>query len=237
MIVTVNTISLDGHRFMNWQENGKNVYNAPEYTFEVTGDRNLTAILENVSGRLPLGYREVEYIQSDNYCGIDTGYSPSLYDDKIIVDIMAENYTSGDEYIFGNLLVSNRNIRLYRTSSDTIGVQTSSLTKSISADISNVRALINWDSLARDLRINGEFVTSVSRVGYSGGRLYLFSHEASNKSIKAKLYSAKVYNQDSLIRDFIPCIDPANTIGLYDLVEGQFHQNAWSGMLTAGPAV
>lgn len=58
-------------------------------------------------------------------------------------------------------------------------------------------------------------------------------------SIKAKLYSAQIYNGASLplIRDFVPCINPSGAVGLYDLVGAKFYGNAGTGVLSAGPAV
>ena len=52
--------------------------------------------------------------------------------------------------------------------------------------------------------------------------------EASSCAIM-KLYSFKIYEGDALKRDFVPCISPAGEPGLFDLVDGGFHNNRGEG--------
>ena len=52
-----------------------------------------------------------------------------------------------------------------------------------------------------------------------------------------KLYNAKLYNDDTLIRNFVPVINSSNQVGLYDLVNNQFYGNSGSGSFNAGPSV
>ena len=60
------------------------------------------------------------------------------------------------------------------------------------------------------------------------------SYEEFNIS-KAKLYSAKFYDNSVLVRNFVPCYRKAdNEIGLYDLVNGVFYTNAGIGTFTKG---
>ena len=49
-----------------------------------------------------------------------------------------------------------------------------------------------------------------------------------------KLYSCKIYNNGTLVRDFVPVKNSSGTIGLYDLVNSAFYTNAGSGTFTAG---
>ena len=52
------------------------------------------------------------------------------------------------------------------------------------------------------------------------------------------LYSAKIYDDGALVRDFVPCKrDSDNAAGLYDLVGKSFYGNAGTGSFTAGPVV
>ena len=46
---------------------------------------------------------------------------------------------------------------------------------------------------------------------------------------KGKIYSAQMYDNGTLVRDFVPCISNADTVGLYDLVEGKFYGSMGSG--------
>ena len=52
-----------------------------------------------------------------------------------------------------------------------------------------------------------------------------------------KLRSCKIYDNGTLVRDFIPCKNASGVIGLWDDVNSAFYQNAGSGTFTAGPEV
>ncbi len=67
--------------------------------------------------------------------------------------------------------------------------------------------------------------------------LLCYSNTWGYKSAQGKLYSAKVYDNGTLIRDFVPCTSPSGAIGLYDLEGKAFYENTLTGAFTAGPAV
>ena len=52
-----------------------------------------------------------------------------------------------------------------------------------------------------------------------------------------ELYSLKIYDSGTLIRDFIPFKDESGNIGLWDDVNGVFYGNAGTGTFTAGPVL
>lgn len=45
-----------------------------------------------------------------------------------------------------------------------------------------------------------------------------------------KIYSCQIYDNDVLVRDFVPCIKDDGEVGLYDLVGKQFYGNAGTGV-------
>ena len=44
-----------------------------------------------------------------------------------------------------------------------------------------------------------------------------------------RLYSAKIWDNDILIRDYVPCKNSNGEIGLYDFVNNQFYGNSGTG--------
>ena len=72
---------------------------------------------------------------------------------------------------------------------------------------------------------------------------YLFSqHEvngaAHTKNSKYRLYYCKLFNEvGTILRDFVPCKNPSNSVGLYDIVNSKFYSNSGSGAFTAGPEI
>lgn len=53
----------------------------------------------------------------------------------------------------------------------------------------------------------------------------------------ATIYSCQIYDNGTLVRDYVPCINPSGEVGLYDLVGGKFYGNAGSGVFVTGPEV
>ena len=51
------------------------------------------------------------------------------------------------------------------------------------------------------------------------------------------MYGCKIYSNDVLVRDFIPCKNASGVVGMWDDVNDTFYSNAGSGTFTAGPEV
>ncbi len=47
-----------------------------------------------------------------------------------------------------------------------------------------------------------------------------------------KLYYCKIWDNGTLIRDFVPCISDSGAVGLYDLIGKKFYGNAGTGVFT-----
>lgn len=76
----------------------------------------------------------------------------------------------------------------------------------------------------------------------TGNNIFIFgyNHNAlggidTRYPVSFKLYDFKLYDNETLIRDFIPCYRKSdNEIGLYDLVENMFYTNAGTGEFVKG---
>lgn len=51
------------------------------------------------------------------------------------------------------------------------------------------------------------------------------------------LYYCRIYDGNTIIRDYIPCKNAGGAVGLYDLIGQKFYGNAGTGSFTAGPVV
>lgn len=74
---------------------------------------------------------------------------------------------------------------------------------------------------------NGASVTKarVSGNPLVGENLTLFLDSASTDSVTAKVYYLKIYDGDTLVRDYVPHIDPSGECGMYDKITQQFYGN------------
>lgn len=242
--VTLTATPADGYQFAEWQEGGQTVSADTTYTFTATEDRNFVVTFEEAAPpRLPAGYVELEYIMSDKNCGIDTGATLDLGLGRLTMEIEANSYGSGYEFILDNAANSTPRNRLRRSSNTAVQStwNLSSTAKTTTVNISGKRTTISIsngtmkaDNLALTSTLTGSSVT--------GSNVYLFHGVASSTSysyysIQAKLYSCKMYSSAGLIiRDFVPCKNPSGIVGLYDIVGQKFYQNSKSGKFTAGPA-
>lgn len=49
-----------------------------------------------------------------------------------------------------------------------------------------------------------------------------------------RIYACKIWDGDILIRNFVPCKNEADELGMYDLVNKQFYANAGTGNFIGG---
>ena len=193
---------------------------------------------------LPEGYTQLEYIESTGTQWIDTGVVPKSTT-KVEFDVQysaneSANYhngwgSSGDQEAF--LWGYGKSGKFYASvSSD----WTSSHLENYALDLNRHKYELQSGSQKFD---GVEFgTTTIGDTASSGQTMYLFAGhvEWSNQPdyyTKEKVFSCKIYDGNTLIRDFVPVRNSSNQIGLYDVVSGQFYGNGGSGTFTAGPTV
>lgn len=240
--VTVTATPNEGYQFTAWQENGKQVSTDATYTFQVSGDRALVAVfaVKKVS-RLPEGYTELEYIKSDNKCSVKTSQVAHFQNRRVVIDIEPDGFSGNTESIVSAPMNSGYNTYFYlhRAGTTTIKyryAKSNIVTKTI--DITNKRIVVDWDFTKGTLSIGNEKYTTTKSTAIIATSISIFgSASSASYSIAGKLYSAQFYYNGDIKLDFVPCINPSGTVGLYDLVNGEFYGNAGTGTFTAGPAV
>lgn len=45
-----------------------------------------------------------------------------------------------------------------------------------------------------------------------------------DRRVKGRIYYCKIWQDDTLVRDFLPCANPSGVVGLYDMVDCKFYQ-------------
>lgn len=180
---------------------------------------------------LPSGYTQLEYIQSSGTQYIDTGIVPK---NNTRVDADCD-ITYGTDWVmilgsydpnkyFSWWANGAKIYAYYGTSNKNVAGENGKQTLSANKNI--------WTA--------GNSSMSFSEVSFTANfSLYLFSvHNGGNYSnASMKLYSCKIYDNGTLVRDFIPCQKPDGTIGLWDDVNSVFYDNAGTGKFIAGPEV
>lgn len=185
---------------------------------------------------LPSGYTRLEYIKSSGTQYINTGFNPNQ-NTRVVVDAKPLSVTQAQLWcIFGVRTsvffelykASTRNMRLtfLYGSTYTQGFDSLDYTKRQTFEINKNTATVD-----------GTTLTYSAQTFQQTYPLFLFASDNTGKAegiAAAELYSAKVYDNGTLIRDFIPCKNASGVIGLWDDVNSVFYQNAGSGTFDAG---
>lgn len=190
---------------------------------------------------LPSGYTKLEYIQSSGTQYIDTGFKPNQ-NTSIICDFQIVS-TSGWNTVFGSWTRSgNTYVRAFTflvnsdgQFRDSYGSIHTLLPTSLAR---NERYVVNKQKNV--CTVGGETVTATTSTFSCSYNLYLFSGNtggSASEQSAAKIYSCKIYDNGTLVRDFIPCKNASGTVGLWDDVNSKFYSNAGTGTFTAGPEV
>lgn len=188
-----------------------------------------------ISNVLPNEYTQVEYIQNTGLQYIDTGYFDTK-ETKVELDFVYTDlyYNQTTSYYTGanagNLVVINEQGYMGvagSTSTEILATKNERYNITLYRDINNLRSGV----------INGIELTGTVGSSYSTIPFMLFSLGGSETASRIcyKLYSCKIYYQDTLVRDFVPCYRKGdNVAGLYDLVEKKFYTNNGTGEFLVG---
>lgn len=200
---------------------------------------------------IPVEYQQVEYIESTGTQHINTGYVPQGHPEmQAEIQFTHTGYTANSNRIFGATGI-------------TTGGRFSTNFGGGSGDYTQFLAWINRNSEIRIANKNLDFwrqkhkyILSNSGIkiddtpygGYQSSIVcdcpfYFFTSPSSvdgntNNHTKYRLYYGKLYENDILVRDLVPCYRKSdNEIGLYDRVNDVFYTNAGTGTFLHGDEI
>ena len=170
-------------------------------------------------------YKQVNYIESTGYAWINTGFYVTEKT-KIELD-MALVTASGDQKFLGSYGSGGVCLGVYggkwriraSTWGKNEGVATTDRTSIV---IEEDNFSFNGETHINDYKIsaNTQHPLAVFGIAYNGS---IFQRA------KIKLYGLKIYDNNILVRDFIPVVDLEGVACLYEKVEGKFYYNQGTG--------
>ena len=214
-----------------------------KYYFDSTDENGW---VENES-RLPQGYTEVEYIERNS---THNGYLPlgEYFTENTVIDIdfkmtqakgnaIIGDYGSNDNddwRVFLNYDVSVNNWLVYDFIDSRNHYDTGDWSKRFYLEIGNY--------YIKDLNTDTYLVNATRKTSFTRpNQMYLFHMEGNqntNNIDYGYIYSVKIYQNNELVRDFVPCIrDNDSMVGMYDLVNDAFYYPPNNGTMVAGPQV
>lgn len=185
---------------------------------------------------LPEGYTQLEYIEGTGTQYVDTKFIPTPNTKvEIDIDFLAANNTYN--CVFGVSQTGSDQFVVYRNGTNMVG-QVSTGTYSTSGITNTGR---NSCSLSNSLFTYGAYSAAVAAKNFTYTyTLFLFAmNSKGNATLIAhqRLYSCRIYDNGVLIRNYIPCKNASGAVGLYDLVNGVFYDNAGTGAFVAGAII
>lgn len=192
---------------------------------------------------LPIGYILLEYIESSGTQYINTGYKMTSnyeelnmkfrfldkYSSKTLIGTQDSQYSDSTLYSI-NIYQSE----LFVANSHSVWSWNATVGADYEIDISangaNGSVLVNGTTFSFDIKGNID----------KKDNILIFCGEVAgtpnlSQAVSARLYFCKIYDNGTLVRDFIPCKNISGILGLYDIVNNIFYTNAGTGTFTAGP--
>lgn len=191
-------------------------------------------------------YTQLEYIESTGTQYIDTGYVPNENTRLNIQFAVNEANTKVDCPLFGTRTSGSRNSYTFWCHgvgfsggnsqiifNDTVNyVGYFDLNKKYTVSIQNGSYSINGTQTT---------FSKVSSGTPTGANLILFAlntgGSVDSRRFAGLLYSFRIYDNNTLVCNFIPSQNSSGAVGLYDTVTKTFYGNAGTGTFVAGPAV
>ena len=192
--------------------------------------------------QLPSSYTPLEYIKTTGTQYINTGFT-SNSNTKIKMEVSFSNVSSGNSnlwcsrktnnsqtftcfYIGGQGFRSDYNTTMYSTSKKCA---------------INEKVLVTQDK--NNFYLNNSLIHAHTAATFNCPypMLLLASHQNGatsnlNNYHQGNVYYCKIYDNGTLIRDFIPVKRNSDSaLGLYDLINNKFYTNAGTGTFIAGP--
>lgn len=182
---------------------------------------------------LPSGYTKLDYIESSGTQYIDTGFKPNQ-NTRCVIDI--ENLSSAQAAFFGARVSQTAASFTYFSLTATTGRSDYGSSKQSMSFTSTV-GRYTVDQNKNVCIANGVTATGTANTFQLTYNLYLMAVNQAGAAIqnaKMKMYSAKIYDNRTLVRDLIPCKNASGTIGLWDNVNSVFYANAGTGTFSTG---
>ena len=217
-----------------------------------TGIQELVNITDAILNKKILPYTELQYIKSTGTQYINTGFYPRTTNVNITTESKfnkANSNFSADHCVLGARTGTGptqgyKLPNFYGSILEYQGLcQAGEFSGSYSANTDYiVKCEVKPGS--QNWYVNGvlnKSLTNSTSSSNPGGNLFMLALNASGSPtwyFRGKLYYCKIWQDDVLVRDFIPVkrrLD--DIICVYDKVNEQFYTNAGSGVFTPGPEI
>lgn len=186
-------------------------------------------------GRLPSGYTEIEYIENPSTARIDTGISGAS---SWSFTAQLTGTLSGNACVFGSYTTGGHFFAVIYSQSSKWGLGASA--GQYSSVVSTTKTYIEVDvASARkmDARIGSESITRTGTSDVTGNLLLFAADNTGDYTFPGRMYGDVVGTKNGVVVFHgVPCTNPNNVAGLYDLVSATFFPSSSNVSFIAGPS-
>lgn len=230
-------------------------FTLPTTPYSVTKDSNPwkepVQMFVKTPAILPNGYTQLEYIKCEGAQYINTGFIPTG-NTRLILDFQLDRKNGQALFCGGRTAASGSDpisyTAFFDNSAGTIRRDYYGTSKTTTKSW-NAGDRIVFDANKNVTTINGDstllsnFTLNTSSTSIMPIVLFTTCYQASsNSSITLsnsnwayyKVFSCKIYDNGTLVRNFLPAKNSSGTLGLYDTVNSKFYTNAGANTFTAG---
>ena len=198
-------------------------------------------------------YTPIEYLKSTGMQYIDTGY---MFDNVLNARIVLDASFDGDSNDWNGIFLGGSYYggpTVAIASSDRQFAYTAGIGDQRTGVVANLKQRYVFDlnipnstyvvsDENNNVLVNIQSIVKQSRTGEATGFLFGYNGNPSSSggAIKTRamtIWSVQIYNRDTLVRDFIPVLDPNGVPCMLDKVSDQFFYNAGTGDFIAGPVI
>lgn len=197
---------------------------------------------------LPEGYTRLQYIENPLTKGayFDTGVNVSTANIGFQIDFMSYDEIGETDYgavIGGGYDVASKALRLTSYCGSSSG-WSGSLRFGGSASDTDAHLPAKNTRFSAALKTStyeiGNNSYPISRGDLSGNySLHVFGFNRRNaghqQQSHGRLYSLKILSGNTVLKNYIPCINASEQVGVYDTINSEFKQSAVSNKFVAGP--
>ena len=175
-------------------------------------------------------YRKISYIEATGLQYIDTEFSASkTVKHKIEVDFQLSEITSNAQTVMGydlnDVKIDSNGYLQGNTSYPYIGLNRRVVTVEYTPTSEGSNHFITMDTDDNQhAERNSTYWPSPTNI-----TIFTNSKNIESRMANAKLFSAKIYNDDVLVRDYVPVVDSYYVACLFDKVEKKCYYNKGSG--------
>lgn len=190
---------------------------------------------------LPEGYTRLEYIESSGTQYINTGHKATSENYRIKCKFATTNNEINTVLFGGGASTDIISALLLGTDQVKFYVGSGSVSSATAAFVRGAECELECHANT------GTFTVNLDGMAYSGSYsgainkdypLFIFANNASGSASQfssIRLYAFQIYDNGTLVRNYLPCLNPSGTPGLYDIVNGVFYGSATSTPFVAGP--